>query len=640
MSKEATPSNALSSSTTMTTLLPPSPTTPSLRWMPRFMCKSSSLICKQSPPAFSVTSITKVHTFGKIKQQNNNHTSNHLASRKDECDLDTNQLCKSNNNLRTSKTDSRYRHLYEKSNSISKKVRDSLFAKLPVELLQDIFTRLDCLTLYQLSLTCHAFRQLLQKTPTSRNGFFLWRTLKVESLWTNHQEAMGLYQLVCFLVMGGIHDQVDSLILDGCVFIDSPLLNTVIRAFPVLSRLSLVHCPQIDCWKILHMLKASINDNHRAQHQTGKHQTMIQQQSSTAAFLKALKKVREPPPETILLNKTDNTNSTETSSNTSLEAGTTLFGLTNDNHHQSSSKLDIPFSLPCLKYLTRLDIEGAFPSERSHKSYGHEMYCFGEIKRALLQLGDNDNDGSHIETTDYQQLSEGHYALYQFWLLLRSHMLRWDEQQQVDHQNEFRPPWLPETLVQFIRITEQTDFSSSIKIDLAPCPLCHRNVATTDHNTTSCFTCHAPTMKVCAQCRCHSCQAVLCTRCHHIQRTQFRQTPFQQQQQQQQDLVTIRPSVTAGVTTAIASTTAVTVATMVTEQSHHQDLTLLSSWRIIRCQHCHLPRRTCGQPSCVFENKQQRWTCNTCQQQRWGKHSRISLSPRLFKKSRHWSHWI
>ncbi|CAO3598270.1 unnamed protein product [Absidia cylindrospora] len=64
MTKETTSHNSYSSTSFSTTSIP-------LRWMPRFMCKSSPLTCRQSAPTFSVASITKVHTFGKHKQQQN-----------------------------------------------------------------------------------------------------------------------------------------------------------------------------------------------------------------------------------------------------------------------------------------------------------------------------------------------------------------------------------------------------------------------------------------------------------------------------------------------------------------------------------------------------------------------------------------
>lgn len=451
-----------------------------------------------------------------------------------------------------------------------------------MELVQDVCTRLDCLALYQVSRTCRAFRHLLQKKPASRHSFFLWRTLTVvhnqdtlNSTNKSDDASRGnLYRLVCFLIMCGLQSQVDVLMLDGCSFLDSPLLDTLIRAFGTSTRLSLVRCPQIDCWQILHLLKSAIKSN---QHYSDQRNDTI----PSNQLLAALKKIRQPPsPKSGLLHKAD-----VTETNTA-----TLFSLTTETPSSP---------LPCLQHLVQLDIEGAFPSERSYKSYGHEMYCFGEIRRALLQLGhkDNSNDDSSSNNDGYQQLSEGHYALYQFWLLLRSHMLRWDEEDGGERARttDLHPPWLPDTLVQFIQITEQDtkDPSSSlIQLDLAPCPLCHRNVATTGRPS-SCSTCHAPVMMVCAQCRCHSCHAVLCTHCHHTQQTRSRQQP--------------------------ASTIPVT-----------EDLAL---WRVIRCQQCHLPRRTCG----PCESKHHRWICTTCQQRC---HRKLSLSPRLFKKSRHWSHWI
>ncbi|KAI8084814.1 uncharacterized protein BX664DRAFT_337855 [Halteromyces radiatus] len=372
---------------------------------------------------------------------------------------------------------------------------------------------------------------------------------------------------------------------------------------------------------------------------------------------------------------------------------------TTNNHDDNSNYL-----FPCLQHLTQLDIEGAFPSERSYKSYGHEMYCFGEIKKVLLQFGKKENNESiDAATAQQQQLSEGHYALYQFWLLLRSHMLRGDglllqqdqpqdndhrervasldphqqhSRQQIDLRRDFRPAWLPDSLVQFIQITEQDDPSSSVKIDLIACPLCSRNVASSSSGLASrsttttktcidrvpCHVCQNLTPMVCAQCRCHACHAVLCRRCHQLHQSRLRQSQQRQRQQQQlqrqqgqrsegrihqrhQDSMrtTTSRSVNSVSRTVVTATRIEESSSASTNHEAHKDA--LSSWHVLRCHQCHLLKQTCGRPSCVnMENKyhhhhHQKWICATCQQQKWIKQQRKSTS-RFFKKSRHWSHWI
>ncbi|ORZ00145.1 hypothetical protein BCR43DRAFT_484744 [Syncephalastrum racemosum] len=148
-----------------------------------------------------------------------------------------------------------------------------------------------------------------------------------------------------------------------------------------------------------------------------------------------------------------------------------------------------------LQHLTSLRIQGAFPSERSHTSYAHEMYCYGEIKKILLHPS--------------SQLSESHYALYQFWLMLRSRMLQ--QQQALEQPVIFRPGWLPEALADFILLTEQDNDTASVQLDVGHCLLCHKHVS--PKSTQACLRCTAPTSRTCAQCACQFCQSVLCAPC-------------------------------------------------------------------------------------------------------------------------------
>ncbi|ORZ17716.1 hypothetical protein BCR42DRAFT_412360 [Absidia repens] len=649
MKKENTSNNSYSSTSFSTPSIP-------LRWMPRFMCKSSPLTCRQSAPTFSVASITKVHTFGKHKQQQSDIGSSNNINIDKAGEVVFNGRHTHGSRTKLHQTRQRH-HFNDTSNQNSHLNNDSvesIWTKLPMELIQDILARLDCITLYQLCLCSSLFRHLLRKTT------MLWRTLKVDSSLPpgrQQQTPLELYKLVCFMVTSGIHVHVNSLVLDGCSFLDPALLDTLIRAYPNLIRLSLVHCPQIGCWQILYMLRASIKGNYQLAMLAKQYQPTQERQQQqrhiddttdeSKILLAALKTTKQPQQQKMTL--FTRTGFSDVGFSSSSSTRDHILGLTNHHHHRhqthttdnGNGSSPAEALLPCLKHLTRLDMEGAFPSERSYKSHTHEMYCFGEIKKALLQLGQH-QDGDENMAPIYQQLSEAHYALYQFWLLLRSHMLRWDdsgqetndnEQQQRDHPRgrqwqDFRPPWLPDTLVQFIQITEQDHPSSSVKIDLAPCPLCHRNVAPPPCQRRSlCYACQAPTPMVCAQCRCHSCHAVLCPRCHHTHQVRFRQSTQNESLHQQ---------------AFAAGTTITPINTNTTQQDTTKIASLLSSWRTLHCQQCHLPRRICGQPSCSTQlenSKHHRWTCTSCQQQQqWARQRKVP--PRFFKKARHWSHWI
>ncbi|ORZ00144.1 hypothetical protein BCR43DRAFT_130481 [Syncephalastrum racemosum] len=143
-----------------------------------------------------------------------------------------------------------------------------------------------------------------------------------------------------------------------------------------------------------------------------------------------------------------------------------------------------------LQHLTSLRIQGAFPSERSHTSYAHEMYCYGEIKKILLHPS--------------SQLSESHYALYQFWRTLRPRM----QPQENSPPGPFRDR-MPETPANSTHTEE--DKISCVRLDVSLCRLCHKHVGS--KSTQACLRCTAPTSRTCAQCACQSCQSVLCAPC-------------------------------------------------------------------------------------------------------------------------------
>lgn len=240
-----------------------------------------------------------------------------------------------------------------------------------------------------------------------------------------------------------------------------------------------------------------------------------------------------------------------------------------------------------LQHLTRLEIRGNFPSERGYRTFAMEMYCYGEIKRILSGLR---NDGKSV----MHELSETQYSLYQFWLVLRSRL----------EQADFRPVWLPDAVSQFIRLTEETT-SSTVQVDLQPCPLCYRNVATADQYR-SCKVCGIPAPSICSQCMCLQCGDMLCFKCN----------------KQLHNNGGGRPEGPTREAMAV-------VAAVATATSPQRDII---PWRVIQCRRCHISRRVCGSPGCqapflAADKRFGRWYCSPCKEHRKG--DRWKLKSRL-----------
>ncbi|KAI9306275.1 hypothetical protein BJ944DRAFT_263827 [Cunninghamella echinulata] len=643
---------------------------PLKRLMPRFISKNTIRMCKQQLQKNNLTlSTNKIHGY-KNKNKNKKET------------------------VTTTTTD-----ITNNNNINNKKKRNatviSYFTLLPIEILHHIFTHLDNLSLYQLTLTSSAIRYQLQSYSST-----LWRNFLVDPSLLLY-DATIFYQCLYFLIHSQLHLHITCLTINQCPYLDHALLNIIIHAFPYLNSLSIKHATQIDCWQLLHLLRAT----HQKNQQHINIMTTTTTIPSSDYLLKTLKKMNHPRLKLSLLNKSSIPDTIIPNLSSSLS---------NFNHiHQHTPTINHPHSphyqqkernnffhekeemsqhqilYPCLQYLTKLDIQGAFPSERSYKSYGHEMYCFGELKKILLQFGHLEEKNKHkiISTTSssiylQQQLSEGHYALYQFWLLLRSRMLRWDsndnnnnshdrnenyQEHDLDQEElEFRPPWLPETLIHFIQITEQDHPKSMVQLDLIPCRLCHRNVTTTTTSLIKCQSCQSPTSMVCHQCKCLSCDSVLCKKCYRRHQSISRQPQLQQQQNMMMNSFpsssTSHPptTTTRAVNSSInnnnnnnsnssSSSGSSESGSNWNDNNHNmnnnsdnnrnnnntknkQQLELLSSWKTLRCHQCHLPRRTCGQPSCIhlLDKKTDHWFCASCQQKR----SKSYKSPsRFFKRS-------
>ncbi|CAO3648708.1 unnamed protein product [Cunninghamella echinulata] len=635
---------------------------PLKRLVPKFISKNTIRMCKQQLQKNNLTlSTNKIHGY-----RNKNKDKKETAAA-------TTTTTITNNNM-----------TYSNYNSNNKKIKHttviSYFTLLPTEILHHIFTHLDNLSLYQLTLTSSSIRYQLQSYSST-----LWRNFLVDPSFLLY-DATVFYQCLYFLIHSQLNLRITCLTINQCPYLDHALLNIIIHAFPYLNSLSIKHATQIDCWQLLHLLRVTHQKNQ--QYINTITTTII---PSSDYLLKTLKKMNHPQLKLSLLNKS---NIPDTIIPT-LSSTLSNFNHHNNNstinhpHHQQQKERNNPFYekedmnqhqilYPCLQYLTKLDIQGAFPSERSYKSYGHEMYCFGELKKILLQFGHLEEKNKHkiISTSSssvylQQQLREGHYALYQFWLLLRSRTLRWDnndnnnshghnenhQEHDLDQEEQdFRPPWLPETVIHFIQITEQDHPKSMVQLDLMPCRLCHRNVTTTTTSLIKCQSCQSPTSMVCHQCKCLSCDAVLCKRCYR------RHQSISRQPQQQQQNVMMNSSSSSS-TSRPPTTTTLTMNPLNNNNNNSssesgnirnnnnysvnnnlnnnrgsnntknkQQLALLSSWKTLRCHQCHLPRRTCGQPSCIhlFDKKTDHWFCTSCQQKR----SKSYKSPsRFFKRS-------
>ncbi|CAO3637488.1 unnamed protein product [Cunninghamella blakesleeana] len=595
-----------------------------------------------------------------------------------------------------------YRHHRKKK----KRIMTSYLILLPTEILHDIFTHLDGLSLYQLTRVSSYLRYQLQ-TYSSH----LWSDLFIDpNLILFQQDARYFYQCLCFLISFQLHLKVFFLSINHCFYLDQVLLDILIHSFPNLISLSMKQASQIDCWQLLHLLRSIHQKNQQLLEQQ---QNFSSSSSSSSSFnknrsnyivsstllLKSLKKMNHPQLKVSLFNKSfipdtiipsitstpssnyDNTNINQQENNHSSSPPSSSLKFKfyqNQNHQDRQDHQDLQYQLyPCLQYLRKLDIQGAFPSERSYQPYGHEMYCFGEIKKILLQFGhqgkNNTNKNDLSSSIHQQQLTEGHYALYQFWLLLRSRVLRRDtnnnnnnnnnnnQQYNNNHNNnnaeveeDFRPPWLPETLIQFIQITEHDHPASKVKIDLAPCRLCHRNVtlsssSSSSSSTIKCQSCQSPTTTTtCHQCKCVSCDAVLCIRCYRRHHLLSREA---QMRQQQNNLNISSPSPTPSLDNNNNENNNENenhrpfILTNSSDTNHHhnnnrngndQQIQRLTSWKVLRCFQCNFSRRTCGQSSCNSSSTSQdgnkeskNWYCHTCQQKFTKSHK---TSSRFFKR--------
>ncbi|KAI9251839.1 hypothetical protein BDA99DRAFT_521314 [Phascolomyces articulosus] len=389
----------------------------------------------------------------------------------------------------------------------------------------------------------------------------------------NAKEDYILNSLLLFLTKSQLHLTIRSACFDGTL-IDITKLEKILRHLPYVTQLSIAHCNNINCYQILHLLKSSSKNR-----PTGNNS-----------------------------NNNDNNNDNE------------------DDHDENESMISISGShtglAPFLYHLEQIYMQGLFPSERGHKSYALEMLTYGMIKKCLLGRSCRD-------------LSESHYALYQFWLLLRSRMLL------IAGENDFRPPWLPDELVQFIQLTEENEEQDQQQdqqqqrpiVDITPCHLCHKNVAAT--GSAVCKICGVSTPKSCAQCMCLQCGHILCLTCYR----QFcggggnNNTMAGHGNNHNGRENINHPSQALLPLSATAAAALIAVATTTSGQRLHCGM----PWQIVRCRQCHLSRRVCGSIACQkpFMTSERRmvdkWFCASCKEKR--RNDRWKAKARLLRRN-------
>ncbi|KAI9489178.1 hypothetical protein BDB00DRAFT_791316 [Zychaea mexicana] len=239
---------------------------------------------------------------------------------------------------------------------------------LPTEVALEAFARLDSATLYQLTLVSRGYRHLLAHHEASR----CWNALVFEPHIPLDDARIN--SMMRFLTKFQLHMYTRSAHFDGTT-IDVTRLEKILRHLPYITQLSITHCPNLDCYQVLQLLKSS---------------------AKNTSFV--------------------------------------------DNNSIISTSSSHTGLAPFLQHLEQLYMQGLFPSERGQKSYAHEMYAYA---------GDGD----------------------------------------------FRPPWLPDELVQFIQVIEEQQNLPSEEngsnnnnnsnrqrrpiADVEPCHLCHKNVAST-----------------------------------------------------------------------------------------------------------------------------------------------------------------
>ena len=448
---------------------------------------------------------------------------------------------------------------------------------LPIEIVLEIFKHLDTVTLYQLTLVSRGYRNMLIEKSN------IWNPLVFEpqNIIFNNDDGNNisnnaLNSILLFLTKFQLHLNIRSARFDG-TSIDITKLEKVLRHLPYITSLSIAHCDNIDCYQVLHLLKSS------AKNKTSTHR--IDSNNNNNSYYRD--------------DEDDNSDDTDDESIISIASSHT--GLT-----------------PFLHHLSEIYMQGLFPSERGHKSYALEMLTYGMIKKLLLRLSCRD-------------LSESQYALYQFWLLLRSRMLL------IAGETYFRPPWLPDELVQFIRVTEGEQETRSPIADIRPCHLCHKNVAAT--GSAACKICGVSTPKSCAQCMCFQCGHILCLTCYrrfcgggnnnnNSNNTGMGHGGYNvghnSNNTSQQALLPL---------SATAAAALVAVATTTNGQRPRCGL----PWQIVRCRQCHLSRRVCGSAACQkpFMTSERRmvdkWYCAPCKEKR--RNDRWKNKTRLLRRN-------
>lgn len=353
------------------------------------------------------------------------------------------------------------------------------FDILPEELTLEIFVHLDSLSLYRVTQTSMRYRHMISRC------IHLWTWL-----WFDPNlplDCHDLYRMLCFLVEhDGLHEHILSARFDRCT-IDSTTLERVLRYLPRLSTLSVVGCPNLDCFQFLSILR---------------HTTAPMGPMNYSL-----------PPSRLL------------SSGPLLQHLTRLEirGL----FPSERGVMSYAHEIYCYTSIRRLLAK----NNNAARQRAHRISRRRHFRARVLEEEDEvilDDD----EEEDEEEDEEDDLLLYhQFWLLLQQPLFRASPELLV----------LPSTAATFSALSSITHSAitttttstvnsnkngrhvgsnsnrrKSIEMDVQPCSHCHRNV--TQPTPASCTACGDPTLTPCAQCMCYHCRRILCRSCFRLRR--------------------------------------------------------------------------------------------------------------------------
>ncbi|CDH48968.1 predicted protein [Lichtheimia corymbifera JMRC:FSU:9682] len=378
------------------------------------------------------------------------------------------------------------RYLPRRNNKKRQKQRHP-FDTLPEELTLEIFVHLDSLSLYRVTQTSLRYRHTISRCIN------LWTCLWFDP--TLPLERRDLYRMLCFLVEHhGLHEQVRGARFDRCT-IDSTTLERVLRYLPRLSTLSVVGCPQLDCFQFLSILR---------------HTT-----APLGPMNYSLPPSRMLPSGPLLQHLTR------------LE----IRGL----FPSERGIMSYAHEIYCYTSIRRLLAKNNNAARQRARRISRRRH----LQARVLEGFEEEEDDVIMDDEDEDEDDEDDDLLmyHQFWLLLQQPLFRASPELLV----------LPSTAATFSALssithsaittttTTTTTTSStvnsikngrnvgnngnqrrSIEMDVQPCSHCHRNV--TQPTPASCTVCGDPTLTPCAQCMCYHCRRILCRSCFRLRR--------------------------------------------------------------------------------------------------------------------------